>query len=104
MGEPFMSTLETVEEWAVVNDTEMDHPFHVHGFRFQLVDATGAPERACRDTVNVPAKTTVRLRMRLEDHPGRWMFHCHILEHAERGMMGEFEVSGLSTLRPSPAP
>ncbi len=104
VGEPFMSTLETVEEWAVVNDTEMDHPFHVHGFRFQLVDATGAPERAYRDTVNVPAKTTVRLRMRLEDHPGRWMFHCHILEHAERGMMGEFEVSGLSTLRPSPAP
>ncbi len=47
---------------------------------------------AWRDTVNIPAEQTVKIRLRLEDNPGTWMFHCHILEHAERGMMGELHV------------
>jgi FtsP/CotA-like multicopper oxidase with cupredoxin domain len=38
--------------------------------------------------VNVPQKKTLRFAVRYGT-PGRWMFHCHILEHAERGMMGE---------------
>jgi FtsP/CotA-like multicopper oxidase with cupredoxin domain len=72
----------------------MDHPFHLHGFRFQLVSEGGtAPAfEAWRDTINVPAKTTSILRVRFDDHPGTWMFHCHILEHAERGMAGELVV------------
>jgi FtsP/CotA-like multicopper oxidase with cupredoxin domain len=48
---------------------------------------------AWRDSINVPAEKSVRFRVRLDDHPGTWMFHCHILEHAERGMMGELEVA-----------
>ncbi|MCK6586366.1 MAG: multicopper oxidase domain-containing protein [Polyangiaceae bacterium] len=35
----------------------------------------------------------MNFRVLLEDNPGMWMFHCHILEHAERGMMGELEVA-----------
>jgi FtsP/CotA-like multicopper oxidase with cupredoxin domain len=93
-SEPLRSMLGAVEDWALVNTTEMDHPFHLHGFRFQTLSAAGvAPGfRAWRDTINVPAGTTVTLRVRLEDNPGTWMFHCHILEHAERGMAGELQV------------
>lgn len=94
-AEPLRARLGTVEEWTIVNTTEMDHPFHLHGFRFQVVFADGEKPGlvAWRDTVNIPAEQTLKLRLRLEDNPGTWMFHCHILEHAERGMMGELEVS-----------
>ena len=83
-----------MEEWSIVNTTTMDHPFHLHGFRFQVVSEAGvAPEFiAWRDTINVRGEMTTRFRVELEDHAGTWMFHCHILEHAERGMMGELEV------------
>ncbi|WP_309893668.1 multicopper oxidase domain-containing protein [Archangium sp.] len=46
-----------------------------------------------RKTVNVPAKSTLRLSVRFDGFPGMWMSHCHILEHGERGMMGELDVS-----------
>ena len=93
-AEDFQGALGTVEEWAIVNTTEMDHPFHLHGFRFQVTSNDGvAPAyRALQDTVNVPADTTTRFRVQLEEHAGTWMFHCHILEHAEHGMMGELQV------------
>lgn len=92
--ENLSSALDTVEEWSIVNTTTMDHPFHLHGFRFQVTsdDGTSPDFLAWRDTVNVRAKTTTSFRVRLEDNAGTWMFHCHILEHAERGMMGELEV------------
>jgi FtsP/CotA-like multicopper oxidase with cupredoxin domain len=89
-GAPSTAKLGDVEEWSIVNFTMMDHPFHLHGFRFQLVDEESGP--AWRDTINVPAGQTVKFFVRFEDNPGKWMFHCHILEHAERGMMGELEV------------
>ncbi|MFZ5893791.1 MAG: multicopper oxidase family protein [Myxococcota bacterium] len=94
-SEPLRSTLDAVEDWAIVNTTDMDHPFHLHGFRFQIVSENGsAPSfRAWRDSINVQAKQTVRIRVRFEENPGTWMFHCHILEHAERGMMGELAVT-----------
>jgi len=88
---PLAARLGDVEEWSIVNATPMDHPFHLHGFRFQVVAPTA--DLAWRDTINVPANQTVVFRTQLEDHAGRWMFHCHILEHAERGMMGELEVA-----------
>ena len=88
---PLTARLGEVEEWSLVNTTMMDHPFHLHGFRFQVTSNSGEP-RAWRDTLNVPAMQTVRIRMSFDDHPGMWMFHCHILEHAERGMMGELRV------------
>ncbi len=91
---PLSAQLGSIEEWSIVNTTEMDHPFHLHGFRFQVASENGeAPGFAAwRDTINIPAEQTVVFRVRLEDHPGIWMFHCHILEHAERGMAGELEV------------
>lgn len=92
--ESIVARLGDVEVWSIVNTTEMDHPFHLHGFRFQIVDTDGAPatERAWRDTINIAAGQTVRFAVSLDANPGTWMFHCHILEHAERGMMGELSV------------
>jgi bilirubin oxidase len=86
-----------VELWDIVNTTSMDHPFHIHGTQFQLVsrDAAGAvtpaPYLAWIDTVNVPARQSATIKVR-QTLPGRRMFHCHILEHEDAGMMGVLEV------------
>ena len=90
--EPVQATLGALEVWEVESTAEMDHPFHLHGAFFQLLDETGAPRRAWKDTVVVPKGAAVRFAVR-HDAEGMWMFHCHILEHAERGMMGELHVS-----------
>jgi FtsP/CotA-like multicopper oxidase with cupredoxin domain len=83
-----------LEIWDVFDDSPMDHPFHLHGFFFQVVSRDGVPESfaAWRDTVDIKAHQTNRIAFRPELHPGTWMYHCHILEHVERGMMGELEV------------
>ena len=83
-----------LQVWDVINDTLMDHPFHLHGFFFQVVDVNGEPPafRSWEDTVNVPPKGRVRIAFLPDDRPGEWMYHCHILEHHASGMMGHFEV------------
>jgi FtsP/CotA-like multicopper oxidase with cupredoxin domain len=82
-----------IEVWELDNETEMDHPFHLHGMSFQVLgDDLFAPRLGWKDTVNVPREDTVRIAVQFGAE-GRWMYHCHILEHAERGMMGELVVS-----------
>jgi FtsP/CotA-like multicopper oxidase with cupredoxin domain len=83
-----------LQVWDVVNASLMDHPFHLHGFFFQVLSINGkAPEfRSWEDVVNLPPRSTVRIAWMPEDRPGSWMYHCHILEHHEAGMMGHFEV------------
>ncbi|NUP11819.1 MAG: multicopper oxidase family protein [Polyangiaceae bacterium] len=77
------------------NDAEMDHPFHLHGFFFQVIERNGqiVPEadRFDKDTIIVPMESSMKVVARF-DEPGMWMYHCHILEHAELGMMGEVHV------------
>ena len=84
----------TTEQWTVENTTEYDHPFHLHGFRFQVIERAGRPEQPSewKDTLNVAARSRVRLAVHFDDRPGMWMFHCHILDHAELGMMGMLHV------------
>lgn len=91
---PIRTRLGATEVWDLVNTSTADHPFHLHGFFFQVISRGGVPEReiAWHDTVNLPAHQTVRIAFRPELHPGMWMYHCHILEHAENGMMGDLEV------------
>lgn len=86
--------LGATEIWEIKNLVGMDHPFHLHGFSFQVLDRNGVPEpfRSWKDTVNVPKRETVRFLVRYDDHPGKWMFHCHILDHEDQGMMGILEV------------
>ena len=88
------TTLGATEIWQIENLVGMDHPFHLHGFRFQVLELDGVPVayRSWKDTVNVPKHGTVRFIVRFDDYPGKWMFHCHILDHEDHGMMGVFEV------------
>ena len=83
-----------LQVWDVVNDTLMDHPFHLHGFFFQVLSVNGTPPafRSWEDTVNVPPKARVRIAWMPDDRPGEWMYHCHILEHHASGMMAHFAV------------
>lgn len=79
----------------VTNEAQMDHPFHLHGFFFQELERDGVPvpasERVNKDTIIVPKESSLKLVARF-DEPGMWMYHCHILEHQELGMMGEVVV------------
>ncbi|HEX6248145.1 MAG TPA: multicopper oxidase family protein [Nocardioidaceae bacterium] len=85
-----------VEEWTILNDSPMDHPFHLHVWPMQVVvDGDGnEPERPTwQDVVNVPARSGVRVRVAFERFDGRTVYHCHILDHEDLGMMGVVEVS-----------
>jgi bilirubin oxidase len=94
------ATLGATEIWQVENVVGMDHPFHLHGFQFQVIDRDGVPEpfRSWKDVVNVRKHEIVRVIVRYDDFPGLWMYHCHILDHEDHGMMGILEV------RSSPPP
>ena len=83
-----------LQVWDVVNTSTVDHPFHLHGFFFQVVERVGtAPAfRSWEDTVNVPAGGRVRIAWIPDDRPGEWMYHCHSLEHHAAGMMAHFRV------------
>lgn len=87
--------LGATEIWQVENVVGMDHPFHLHGFQFQVLDRNGVPEpfRAWKDMINVRKHETARFIVRFDDYPGRWMYHCHILDHEDHGMMGILEVT-----------
>ena len=91
------SRVNEIEEWTVENRSSMDHPFHLHGTQFQVMRRTrgGAtlaePMLAWRDVVNVAAFETVTFRV-VQSQLGKRMYHCHILEHEDQGMMGVLEV------------
>ena len=75
------------------NKAGPEHPFHLHGQFFEILP-DGRPETeqpGLKDTVLVPGESRVTIFARL-DNPGRWMAHCHILEHAALGMMAEILV------------
>lgn len=80
----------TVEEWTLRNRTMMDHPFHLHVWPMQLVDAEGID---LRDVVDVPAGEDVAVRIAFDRFPGRTVYHCHILDHEDLGMMGVIDVA-----------
>ena len=91
----FHGRLGTTEIWEIENLVGMDHPFHLHGFHFQVLDRNGVPEpsRRWKDTINVPGHETVRIIVRFDGYAGKWMFHCHILDHEDQGMMGVLELN-----------
>ncbi len=87
------------EVWEIYNAPDMMgdmiHPFHIHGVQFQIISRNGkipsANEQGWKDTVAIHPKETVKLRAEFKEK-GVFMYHCHILEHEENGMMGQFEV------------
>lgn len=83
-----------LQVWEVVNASLMDHPFHLHGFFFQVVEENGMKPAftAWKDTINLKPRSKVKIAWMPDNRPGTWMYHCHILEHHEAGMMANFEV------------
>jgi spore coat protein A len=106
--------LNSVEIWSIANPTEDSHPIHLHLVRFQVLDRrrydafafrmTGqlkyigpveAPEpteSGWKDTVRAHAGMVTRIIARFEGYPGRYVWHCHVLEHEDNEMMRPYEV------------
>jgi spore coat protein A, manganese oxidase len=114
--EPVTETpkLNTTEIWEFVNLTEDTHPMHLHLVGFQVLDrrtfdvfayrnnkglrylAPAIPpqpnEQGWKDTVPCPPGMITRIIMRFEGYTGKYLYHCHILEHEANDMMRPFEV------------
>jgi len=86
--------LNTVEDWELINTGVMDHPFHIHGNAFQVISRNDRPESlmAWRDTVLVKRGETVRIRIPFRDFAGKTVYHCHVLDHEDLGMMGNLLI------------
>jgi suppressor of ftsI len=88
--------LGNIEEWTIRNASDELHIFHIHQVAFQVVELNGKPVPfdGVQDTVNVPIHGEVKIRIAFTDPAivGRFMFHCHILEHEDKGMMQQIEV------------
>ncbi|HLS02027.1 MAG TPA: multicopper oxidase domain-containing protein [Beutenbergiaceae bacterium] len=85
----------TIEEWTITNPTEMDHPFHLHVWPMQVIEQSGTvlEQPTWRDVVNVPAGEQVRMLVDFSPHVGRSVYHCHILDHEDAGMMATVDVT-----------
>jgi FtsP/CotA-like multicopper oxidase with cupredoxin domain len=92
-----------VEDWIIENRTQELHDFHIHQIHFMLLDWFGLPvdEPFLRDTVNVPfwdgkssiyPMVKVRMDFRDPNAVGTFVYHCHLLEHEDGGMMGTIRV------------
>lgn len=106
--------LNSTEIWELVNLTDDSHPIHLHMVRFQILDRrrfdafafessrtvryTGpvvppdANEAGWKDTVRAEPKMITRIIVRFEGFPGRYVWHCHILEHEDNDMMRPYDV------------
>jgi FtsP/CotA-like multicopper oxidase with cupredoxin domain len=92
----------TVEDWVIQNTALEDHIFHIHQIHFQVLEVNGVAvnDPAVRDTVDLPywsgsgAYPSVKLRMDFRDPNiiGTFVYHCHILQHEDAGMMGAIQV------------
>jgi len=83
-----------VEEWTITNTSPMDHPFHLHVWPMQVLSIGNTPVQAAtwQNVVNVPAGGSTVVRIAFEAYTGRTVYHCHILDHEDNGMMGVLEV------------
>jgi spore coat protein A len=91
----------TTEIWTVYNDdfdgtNGIDHDFHLHLTQFRVLSRTGAPltpdDEGLKDTVRVPPGSSVRIQATFADFLGRYVYHCHFLEHSSMGMMAQMEI------------
>ena len=92
------------EIWEFENRSVIMHPLHIHLVMFQVLDKvnwlTGDPIplepweiNTWKDTVQVPPNSRVRVIMRFEDYPGKFAYHCHILDHEDHEMMRQFQTT-----------
>ena len=79
--------------FELTNATPHAHPIHIHGHTFEVLKSSLRKLPVHRaDTVLLSPKERIEVAF-VADNPGRWMFHCHILEHQESGMMGYLDVA-----------
>lgn len=90
----FSTALGRTVRMPIVNDTRWPHAIHLHGHHFKVLSRNGAPVAGeeWRDTVLTSPGERVEIAF-VADNPGKWMLHCHMLEHQAAGMMSWFEVS-----------
>jgi FtsP/CotA-like multicopper oxidase with cupredoxin domain len=104
-----------VEDWIIENRSQELHDFHIHQSHFQLLEWNGVPvdEPYLRDTINVaywdghsPVYPRVKLRLDFRDPSivGTFVYHCHLLEHEDGGMMGTIRVEPRETNVPAQVP
>ena len=93
-AEPYLAKIGETQIWTIKNESGFAHPFHLHGFFFLPLDEKLQPihPMAWKDTLNVPMDGTIRFVVVFDERPGMWMFHCHILDHAEGGLMGHVHL------------
>jgi spore coat protein A len=106
--------LDSVEIWNLLNFTDDSHPIHLHLVRFQILDRRpfepeyyynggeiryigpavprAANEAGWKDTVQASPGMVTRIIARFEGYPGRYVWHCHILEHEDNEMMRPYDV------------
>jgi len=99
--------LGTTEVWEFANVSgPMSHPMHVHNLQFQVIERLHDPRMASvydtmraglvdegwEDVVIVMPGERVRVHMRFTDYTGLYLYHCHILEHEDSGMMRNYQV------------
>lgn len=88
--------LGSTEDWVIVNNDMMDHPFHLHTNSFQIVNSSEQlpAQRAWKDTILLRAGQEARIRVTFQDFPGRTVYHCHNLDHEDLGLMGVLQIDG----------
>lgn len=87
------------EVWEIYNKPDMmggmTHPFHIHGTQFKIISIDGKEppihEQGWKDTIAVDAGETFKIAVKF-NNTGIYMFHCHVLEHEDNGMMGQVLV------------
>jgi len=94
----------TTEIWELKNMSPMAHPFHAHAIQYQILDRDGVPatgtDLGWKDTFLVQPGQTVRIIGKFEAiNVGDYMYHCHILEHEDAGMMGYFRVGDTGNVK-----
>ncbi|TDB79114.1 multicopper oxidase family protein [Micromonospora sp. KC721] len=95
----FAVTRGTTEVWEIIAIDDTPHNFHVHDVQFLILSVGGAPPppelRGWKDTVHTPPNTPVRVALRFSEHVDPnipYMYHCHLLNHEDQGLMGQFVV------------
>lgn len=93
---PIEARLGDLELWQITNVDTQDHVFHLHTWPFQVWrrDGVELTDPGWRDTINLVPGERVEILIPFRDIAGRSVFHCHIAEHGDAGMMGIIEVRG----------
>ncbi|WP_233197651.1 multicopper oxidase domain-containing protein [Cryobacterium sp. Y57] len=81
---------DSVDEWLLTNTSPLDHPMHLHVWPMQIIEQSGQPVDTImwQNVVTIPARSSMRVRIACDDFNGRTVYHCHILDHEDSGMMG----------------